>query len=569
VDVSLRKAGPAASSQSRCEWLGGAVALLFTLAAYLRSLDNGFVYDDNLMVTANRHIGDWSFIPNSFVRDVWWFRDPGHLPQSQYYRPLEDVWLALNYHLFGLNPLGWHAAMVAVHLVAVWLVFCLARALTRDRIAAAIAALLFGVMPIHADTISWGRSIPLPLSAIFQMGALLCFIRRASAPRRNLALALTLFALALLTHEGAVVFPVIIAAYVFLLEGSDQMPARAGVRQALMRMWRSVLAAAPFFAIDAFYLAVRLWVLGFITYPNPKNTWSGAEQILTVPAVLADFVLLLLAPWRAGPAHEVWPAARVTASGFYLPATALLAGAASTYLLLRRHPHRRLNLFCVVWIVIGLAPVLNLKSLNPVALVQDRYLYMSSAAWCILLGDLAGGLIAMGTLAARIATAAAAVLAVAYGASLWNIERYWYDDLTYFTKCVQDYPASWLCRENLAAELWRRGDLRGAERELEAAIPLDPSAGRWLVSLGMLHVKLNQLDRAEDELARGLRMMEHSPMRTEHPTPQAYMELGQVAAALGDHETRRMAFERARAMLKAASSAGDEPQPRHTTSENR
>jgi tetratricopeptide (TPR) repeat protein len=137
--------------------------------------------------------------------------------------------------------------------------------------------------------------------------------------------------------------------------------------------------------------------------------------------------------------------------------------------------------------------------------------------------------------------------------SLWMVERYWHDDLTYFSKCVADYPDSWLCSENLAAELWRGGDLPRAERQLEIAIPLDPSPGRWLVGLGELHVKLHQLERVEDELARGLDLMEHSLLRTEHPTVEEYVQFGRVATALGDHETGRRAFERARALMEPAS----------------
>ena len=47
--------------------------LLLTLLAYLRSLDNGFVYDDLPAIVRNPRLRRWSFIWESMTRDVWWY----------------------------------------------------------------------------------------------------------------------------------------------------------------------------------------------------------------------------------------------------------------------------------------------------------------------------------------------------------------------------------------------------------------------------------------------------------------------------------------------------------------
>ncbi len=124
----------------------GAV-LLATLLAYLRCLGNGFIFDDRQMIIGNPYIGQWSFPWKSLFNDLWWFQGPRH---SAYYRPLQDIWLGVNYQLFGLHAAPWHAAMVGLHLVAVWLVFKLAFHLTHEWPAAVLAALLFGLLPVHA-----------------------------------------------------------------------------------------------------------------------------------------------------------------------------------------------------------------------------------------------------------------------------------------------------------------------------------------------------------------------------------------------------------------------------------
>src|SRR5271157_2067734 len=192
--------------------------LTLTMLVYLRCLGNGFVFDDHEMIVLNRYIGQWSFLWKSMVNDSWWFRDPLHLPQSSYYRPLQDIWLAIHYQLFGLTPGGWYATMVVLHLTAVWLVFKIAARLADDWRAAMLAALLFGLIPVHAEAIVWPTAIPLPLSATLELAAFYLFITRDVAGRRNWTLAMLLYAGALFSHESAVAFPGLIAMYVFILE---------------------------------------------------------------------------------------------------------------------------------------------------------------------------------------------------------------------------------------------------------------------------------------------------------------------------------------------------------------
>ncbi len=99
---------------------------------YLPSLRNGWVFDDREEFVDNKLIHSWSFLWNSFIYDSWWFKDPQHLPQSAYYRPLEDVWFAANALVFGKHPAAWHLAKIVAAPVAVVLCFRVAQLLTGD-----------------------------------------------------------------------------------------------------------------------------------------------------------------------------------------------------------------------------------------------------------------------------------------------------------------------------------------------------------------------------------------------------------------------------------------------------
>jgi len=157
-----------------------------TSTVYLRCLSNTWVYDDIPEIVKNPYIGRWSFIWNSFRYDSWWFRAPQHLPQSVYYRPLQNTWFAINYCVFGLNSVGWHLSQVVLHAIAIVLVFRIAQLISRSPATALLTAALFGLLPVHVEPIVWTSSIPEPLAATFMFGSFLIYLSR---PRINSAVA--------------------------------------------------------------------------------------------------------------------------------------------------------------------------------------------------------------------------------------------------------------------------------------------------------------------------------------------------------------------------------------------
>ena len=348
-------------------------ALAITLIFYLRCVGNAFVYDDNEMIVINRSIGDWAMVWRSFVNDSWWFRNPNKLPQSAYYRPLQDVWLWLNYQLFGLAPAGWHLMMIAVHLIAVWLLFRIARELTDTRWTPIIAATLFGVLPIHAQAVVWPTAIPLPMSAVFMLAGFLCFIRGERDTRAGKIFAPLFYAMALLSHESAAAFPLIVMSYVVLLERDSKGRRRSHGESALLR---AVIAAGPFFIELAIYLVIRFLVLGFLSRLNLTSTMTRSQELLTIPSVLGTYALLLIEPWRAAPVHPVDIVSSALSSAFYLPLLALMAFLGAAIFALWNDRRRWLYVFCAVWIAVSIAPVLNLRASH-----RSRWSKIATSIW--------------------------------------------------------------------------------------------------------------------------------------------------------------------------------------------
>jgi len=495
------------------------IAALLALSAlvYARSLTNQFVYDDNEEIRLNHFIGQWSFIWRSFVNDSWWFRNPSQLPQSAYYRPLQDAWFALNYHAFAMNPVGWHLTMIALEVVVVWLVFRVAEELTGDFTSALVAGALFAVMPVHAQAIAWPSAIPLPMSAALELGAMLFVVRRVESSR---AWALILFALALLSHESAIMFPALVAAYAFLCApgATDESP-RQRARAAL-------LFSAPFFLVALIYLGVRIAILGFITQHNLGNHLGTYTVLLTTFEVIGQYLVLLVIPWRADPSHAIAPIASPLTPAFYLTLLGIAAISIAAWAILVQRRRVALYQLCALWIFLFLAPVLNLGALNPVELVADRYLFMPSAAWCIALGSLSGELMIYKE-ARNAVTAIVAAFVFISAAILWHVQGFWQNEIALFTRATQVSPGSSLWHERLGMALKGDGKLDDALRELAAADALDRESGTALYNIALIHLQQGHPKLALEEMVRALPRIKDAP-------PGAYGEAARVAMNIGD-----------------------------------
>jgi tetratricopeptide (TPR) repeat protein len=182
-----------------------------------------------------------------------------------------------------------------------------------------------------------------------------------------------------------------------------------------------------------------------------------------------------------------------------------------------------------------------LGSLSPVEMIQDRYIYLASAAWCIFLGDVAATLIAASESLAPVVAGVFALFTIVSGTWLWHIEPDWHDNTTYFSKCIAMFPGSWLCHGRLGLELENANDPRGAERELEISSQLRPADGSALYNLGTLHARLGDYPRSENELGRALKLLHHPPQI-------AYLELAEVADRAGDEQESERLLEQSAAM---------------------
>src|SRR5579884_2169968 len=349
------------------------LVLAFSFLVYANTTGFEFVYDDWLQITRNPQLSSWKNIPGFFVGDVWGLG--GNAKLGTYYRPIFTLWLLLNHKAFGINPHWWHLSTVLLHLLSTYLVYLLGRRLLRSQPAGLVAALLFGLTPLHIESVAWITDGIDTMMGIFVIGSFLLFLRARERERVLSAGSLVLYGLALLVKETAGVLPAIVFAYEWAGMGVSEQESSW-----LARAKHGILAVLPFGGVTVVYAVARRIALHAMAAPQQDQ--PVGMILKTIPAVLWFDIQHLLWPFRTSEFYGVEFVKAANFGNFVLPLIAVLVVFGAVYFVARRS---RPVHFAAWWMALPLIPALvGLAMYDERDLVHDRHLYLSSIAFYIL-----------------------------------------------------------------------------------------------------------------------------------------------------------------------------------------
>ncbi len=266
-----------------------ATTFLVACALALPALDCWFTGPDTFMLIRSSRIEGWQDVGRILSTPLASDGVDG-LP---FYRPVSTFSYALDYHLWGLDPRGFHTTNALLHAAAVTALCWFAYRLTGRLSVACLAAALFLLHPIAAErvyTIDERQDVLVSLLMLASMILFLEFLRAERARAGWYLSALACSALACFAKETAVLLPCLIGLMAWLLES----PARPGGRE---RLKLAALSAAPFAAVLAVYVVVRTVVLrGAGGYGNSAAEWGHSLTVSSGDILLPVFANRLLVP---------------------------------------------------------------------------------------------------------------------------------------------------------------------------------------------------------------------------------------------------------------------------------
>ena len=445
------------------------------LAAFGASLGSGFHFDDYAI------FGDRFLTSSTGWLDVWSLRQT---------RPLTYLTFWLNYRLGGVNPIGYHALNLALHIGAVLLAYDCVRRLAGGR-AALLAAALFAAHPFQAEAVDyvWGRGIVL--------ATLLCLASLGSWLRGRHWEAVAWFFCAMLAKEEVAAFPVAL----LLLDRKHRGPIVAMFGVALAAGLRVIYATAVTPGVPA----------GFQAGISP------ARYLLAQGPVILRYLRLLVIPYG----FTVDADTRVPALAWGLAAWLLLILLAAAVWRFRGKDGWG------VWALAGLLLLLPSSSVFPAAdLSADRRMYLPLVAF----STAAALLLAKARFPAG---AGVALLLVALSLARTQV---WMTERSLWTEAVRLAPQKLRPKIQLARALPPPDalDLLAQARKLA---PDDPEvateAGRALMAEG-------QAAQALAEFGRALALDPHDARN--------FNNRGVALAGIGQMDAARADFERALAL---------------------
>lgn len=487
------------------------------IIAYCATPWFGFVFDDRKQILANPSLLHPSSIPGYFAHAA------GYLTGDfSYYRPLFGTWMNLNYFLFGLHSSGWHIALLALHLLSAYLCYGLVLAILDDQTTAAVAALLFAVHPVHLESVTWISGGTDPLAAIFILAAFLFYLHAETSWVTGI-FAWLAFAASLLCKETALLFPLLILVHSLLL-GKDR-----GLLPALKR-------AAPFFAVTAAYLFMRIHALG--AFGHTLTPLSPGVLLLTLPSVIIFYLRLLLFPSGLSPFYDTPYVRTPSFSGFALPALALIAlsGLFAVWLRGLREPdgegqdgegkdRPRQALFFAAWTVLFLVPALNLTALDSGEIAHDRYLYLPSIGFCALAAIALKQVAQKLNLSGFIRKFAIAGIVVTLCTATIAQSVFWKDDLSLYKRGASVAQDNINAQNNLANIYLETGDFTQGIAAHERILKRNPRFVDSYFNLGLAYYNLGDFAQAQSYLQQAILL---------RPTAQAYYYLGLSQFKKGD-----------------------------------
>jgi len=465
---------------------------LIALAVYFNSLNNAFVWDDHFLIENNDFIKDPRYIPQIFTTDLYHSHaEKSVVAHSNFYRPIQALSFMADYHIWRLNPFGFHLGNLLLHIANGILVFIAVFLICKCRLTSLFTSILFLVHPVQTGAVSYISGRADLLACFFVLLSFIFYVGFNQAAYRPLSLAT--FMLAVLSKEVAIIFPPALIIY-------DIIYKRASFLTGALKRYFGYLA------VVIVYIGLRLLMFDFT--PENKIVIPGGDiiaRIMTMWRALTEYITLLIYPSNLHMEREV----SVIASAFSGEAVLAVTGfICALFLVVTAYKKSKTAFFGIAWFLLFLIPVSNIVPIN--ALMAEHWLYIPSI----------GFFLAVSVLLARLADKKAGyvfvisfviVITLFYGFRSIVRNRDWRDDLSIYSSTLKLSSKQARIYYNLGTAYEARGLLENAAKCYNLAIEAGMKECEVYTNLAIAYTELGRYKEAEDAFCSAIALNPDNP----------------------------------------------------------
>ena len=488
--------------------LAYATLAILSAVVYSSILPYPFVFDDGMYIAGNAGIRDFS----------------GFWPPvgTRYFGYLS---FALSYSMGGLDPRGYHAVNILIHIVNSMLVFRLVSLTFKTPFmelsglndkesaafgAALIASVLFAIHPVQTQAVTYTTQRFASLATLFFLLSLVLYASHrigAEGGRKGYvkyALAFASAIAAQMTKEIAFTLPTVIVLYEAAFFGG-------GFR-------KRAVSTAPFM------LTMLIIPFTLLVYAGPDHgvselirekqiqelsDLSPYQYLSTQFRVVVTYLRLVILPVGQNLDYDYPKFTSVLEPGpllslFFLLCFAAVAVVAYARTRMGRAPLAALSAAGVFWFFITLSIESSVIPIQDVIFEHRLYLpsiglFVSFGAFMICLFEYLKKRSLVKASATVFAIVVAIILAIPYGVAAYRRNLVWQDEFTLWTDVARKSPGKTRPHNNLGDVYFRMGRYGEAIEEFEKARGLKPDV-KTFFNLGSAYYKVGRYEEAEAEL---------------------------------------------------------------------
>ncbi|MBN1901498.1 tetratricopeptide repeat protein, partial [Candidatus Sumerlaeota bacterium] len=470
------------------------------------------LWDDNVFLTDNPLI-----ISQTGLKDFWLST------KAPDYFPLTSSMLWVEWRIFGDNPVGYRIVNILLHGISTILIFLILKELGIP--GAFLCAALFGLHPVHVESVAWITQRKNALAMAFYLLTILCFVKSDKTNNKRLyILSLVFYILSLFSKTAVVTTPFVLLGC--LLWMKRKIPSKDMAR------------LVPFFVLSI--------TLGIVTMWFQQNR-AIAGDVIRTDGFLSRFSIAgravwfyihkTIIPFNLAFAYPRWEIPSVSLSSF-IPAIMILV--LIILFFMKRKTWGAPFLFASGYFLITLFPVLGFMNIYYMrfSLVADHWQYFSSisiialvvggASWFVKKKGHA--LSSSGVIAGFLLVCLFFILTFKRNHVFKDPEILWRDN-------IKRYPEAWLSYKGLADTLRKRGKPEEAIVRAREAVRIKPDYSDAYTLLGMIHSESGDMEAARENYLLAVKYNPRDFM--------AHNNLGAVYHSMGEWEDAEKSYTKA------------------------
>jgi protein O-mannosyl-transferase len=537
---------PPKSARSYLLPAGMILIVILACMAYFPSLKGDFIFDDELLLTQN----DLIKASDGLYR-IWF------TTEALEYYPISYTVFWIEWRLWGLNPIGYHAVNLFLHAIEAILIWLILRKLSIP--GAFFAAVIFTLHPVNVESVAWISQLRNLLAMFFLLLSAWSYLTMET-PRSEMAsakrsfrlrrqsrhsphgwylLSLAFFVLALLSKGSTAVLPLLLLGIIWWRRSMEikETDDSALLKPSPIFSTLDIVRISPFFMFSILSTGINIW---FQTHGSGAmiRTANFIERLLGAGGVVWFYLYKALLPYNLSFIYPKW---QITA-GNPLWWLSLIAALPVTAVLWRYRNSWSRSLF-LAWFFfcVALLPVMGFTDVGYMqfTLVADHYQHIAILGVIALVS--AGFSLWQRNMPGRVSRSAAAVAGVAVVAVLmfltWRQSGLYHDDITLYRATLKKDPDCWLAQNNLGLAMIRTGRLQEAIQDFQRVLQINPNYSPVYNNLGEA---LIQLGRPQD----AIKYIRHS-LELDPDSPEAQCNMGRVMFETGQLKKSEEFFRQA------------------------